>query len=139
MYELGFLIIWLVSVLPTSASARLDAEKIHVMAYAKEKAIEQNVDAEKFALLIHCESRIDKKQTGDRGESKGLLQFKKATFQEFSKLYKLKGEWLDSYDQIDLATKMISDGLWYKWYVCSRLVGLNLDYKNKDMVLKVTY
>ena len=61
--------------------------------------------------------------------SRGILQFQKPTFNKFSKIYSLKGKYLDPYDQIELAVLMIQGGGWKHLFNCSIYSTLNKDYK----------
>lgn len=57
--------------------------------------------------------------------SYGELQFQMGTFITYAKLYKLPLQGIDIYDpgvQKELAGRMLSDGLYYHWKICSKKV-----------------
>ncbi len=126
------LVAWLISVFGAGspAIANLDNQQIPILQYAYERAIDAGINPIKFIKLIHCESRIQEKAKGDYSKetgkfiSQGILQFQKKTFDLFSKKYGLiDGEWLNPYSQINLASRMLKDGLWSQWYNCSKQIG----------------
>ena len=136
------LIPWITSLLfsypsgiPEQTLGHLDNKKLEIIQFAYNKAVENGVSPDKFVRLINCESRLEKKAKGDWSEgkkehlSKGILQFQKPTFNKFSKIYGLKGKYLDPYDQIELAVLMIQGGGWKHWFNCSIYSTLNKDYE----------
>jgi hypothetical protein len=92
--------------------------------YLEEEAEENGISPGRFKRLIECESRWREDAAGDNGTSFGILQFKKSTFDYFSKKYgrdDLNVE--NSFDQIDLASLMIRDGHLPHWKNCARKTG----------------
>lgn len=124
------IIILLVSILATSAVAKVDNEQVHLAELAYYEAVNNGVDPDKFISLINCESGFNRYARGDydkktgRHLSLGLLQYQKPTFDAYSKKYGIEGEYLDPIVQIKLAAKMIGDGGEKHWFHCSRKAGL---------------
>jgi hypothetical protein len=130
----ALLIIWLVSALSTDAIytpvlAWVGDVELSFTKYAYEVALKESIDPKKFVRLMACESHINPDAAGDfrkeTGEymANGIMQFWKTTFEKFSKQYDLHGDYENPYDQIDLAAKMIADGLWKHWYNCGKVAG----------------
>ena len=127
-----WLIIWLVSFLPTSSAAVLSNENLYLINYAVVQAREEVIDGKKFVELIRCESDFNPLAQGDYQIetntylSKGILQFQKGTWDMYSKRYNHIGTWLNPYSQISLAVKIIGkekDGI-YHWKNCGLKIGL---------------
>lgn len=116
---------------PSPVLANLTNEQFDLTRFAYEQAINNDINPESFIKLMECESKIGKGQKGDfDGEkylSHGILQFQKKTFDRYSKLYGVIGNWKDPYVQITLAAQMIRDGLWRHWFNCGRIMGLDKD------------
>lgn len=92
--------------------------------YTEKSAQESGLDPQKFAALIECESHWKPEARGDNGMSIGILQFKRATFDLFSKKYGLaEPDINNSFQQIDLAALMIRDGYIGHWGNCARKLG----------------
>ena len=128
-----FLLIgWIIAVIPNPQFlGNLSNEKLELISYAKSQAENYSVNAEKFIRLIYCESRFDKLAKGDyRSETdtymaRGLLQFWKGTFQNYSRTNNYKGNYLNPYDQINLSLIMITNNVdaLYHWKTCSKKAG----------------
>ena len=113
----------------------LRKEQIEWIDYSWRQAAKNDINPEKFWLLIWCESQFeprggDYSTTTKTYMSNGLLQFQKRTWNEFSDNYNFQGNYHNSKDQIDLATLAIKDGMYYHWKTCSKRSKLNLDYEN---------
>ncbi len=126
-----FFIGWLCSVLSQSTIANLSNEQVDLMTYAYTRATDSHLDPAKFIKLIDKESGWDKLAKGDfrteTGEymANGLLQFWQRTFDSFAKEYGLVGEYKNPYSQINLASKMFENDLWYHWKNTATAVKLN--------------
>ena len=124
------LLVWLLSIMASSAVVFLTNEKYELMQFAHDVAVIIQIDPEKFIKLIDCESKFVKTAKGDfRSETKefmarGILQFWKSTFITQSKIYDFKGDYLDPKDQIILAGKMLKekDG-WRHWTNCWKWIN----------------
>ena len=58
----------------------------------------------------------------------GILQFWHGTFKNYSKKYRIKGEYLDPFTQIDIAASIIADKNdkgWKHWLNCGRVAGFD--------------
>lgn len=74
-----------------------------------------------ISKLIECESGGQENAIGDNGQSRGILQFQKKTFDHFC-----EGEWLNSEDQIRCAVKLINKGRGpAEWVNCWNKLNLN--------------
>src|SRR3990167_7795036 len=119
---------WLLFLLliPNLASA-MTTPIIDHTAIAWNVAESVGIDAPKFLDLIRCESGLagfqGKAIWGDKGESYGILQFKKHTFEKYSQQYSIDVPYEDYIGQIVLGAKMIKDNFSYKWKNCSVQVG----------------
>src|SRR3990167_1724781 len=89
-------------------------------------ALSVNIAPSAFLGLLRCESGLaglqGKPIWGDRGESYGIAQFKKTTFDKFAKMYGLEEQtsYKDYASQIVLAGKALADGYAHHWMVCSK-------------------
>lgn len=106
-----------------SALAKIDNESLPIIKYAVERAVEENINPKQLLKLINCESGFNSKAVGDKGKANGLLQFWKGTYDTYADIYGLEKEYKNPYSQIDLASKMLSDGLWKHWYNCGKIAG----------------
>ena len=102
-----------------------------IINYAYKTAEFHQIDPNKFLGLISCESRFEELAAGDyRSETgefmaNGILQFWFGSFRTYSKKFKIKGNYLDPFTQIDLAAHIIAydkKGI-NNWYNCGKAVG----------------
>ncbi len=126
-YVIGLLVL----ILPTDVSANLSNEQVKLAYIAHQEAIRNEISPNLFLSLMACESKISKMALGDYQSesdtllSRGIFQFQKATFYGFAKQYGLNNlEWMNPYDQITLASRMISEGGIYHWKNCGIKSGL---------------
>lgn len=124
---------WFCSIVSSYTCANLTNEQFELAQYAYQEAVRNEINPELFLELIACESKFSKSALGDYQSktntyiSRGLLQFQKSTFRVFSKKYGLTNlEWMNPRDQITLASRMISKGLWRHWYQCGKIVGYGI-------------
>ena len=130
------LIPWLVAIFSLSPAGldslkHLNYERLEVALYAYEQAVQYNIDTTKFISIINCESRFEKSRWGDcEGgygkeycDSFGVLQFQKPTWLRAVAKYKVKGDYANWRNQIDVAILMLNDGRWGDWFTCSTLAG----------------
>lgn len=97
---------------------------ISLQDYAAITADKFSINGEQFTRLIACESEWKEDALGDHGVSFGILQFKKNTFEMFTKKYGLINlDINNSYHQVDLAAQMISDGYGFHWKNCVRKIA----------------
>lgn len=101
-----------------------EKEMLDLRTYAQVRAIEEGVNPNKFFNLIDCESNWKEDAKGDGGKAFGILQFWKNTFDTFSHLYKMNGDYYNNRDQINLALRMIRKGHASHWQNCARISGL---------------
>lgn len=128
----AFIIPWLVALIsPSPALAKMDEEMLSNTKYAIEQAMKYNVDPEKLVKLMDCESLIsyqegDKNPKTGKFESLGILQFQKPTWNQYSKIYGVKGKYPDAKPEIELTAKMIGDNpdLAHNWWRCAYRIGL---------------
>jgi hypothetical protein len=77
---------------------------------------------------MYCESGLNPDAKGDWSskeetyQARGILQFHQQTFSDYSKKYNFNGDYLDEYDQIWLAAKMIRDGGINHWKNCNKQI-----------------
>lgn len=125
------LILWVISVLSIASSTvvQMTNETHDLIQFARDIAIINRIDPEKFVKLINCESKFKINALGDFSLEKkkylatGILQFHEPTFVKYSKIYDFGGEYKDPKDQMILASWMIRDGLWRAWYNCGKING----------------
>lgn len=120
--QITLLLMWLVGVFGPGHSvlANLSNEQVELMQYAYGRALDENVNPEKFVRLLNCESGLKKLAIGDKGKANGIAQFHERTFNAFSKKYGLVGTYKNPYSQINLAASMIGDDLASHWWNCAK-------------------
>src|SRR3990167_10751709 len=108
------LIPFLASILITPVYAKLDNQKLDLIQFVHQIAVEYKLPPEKLIGLFACESGWEVLARGDyRSETKeymanGVAQFWQPTFDKFSKIYKVEGEYMNPKTQILLTVKMLS-------------------------------
>ncbi len=85
--------------------------------------LEYGVNPKIISDLAFCESSHRLSVYGDGGSAYGVMQFHKPTFYEYSKKLGQNLNYYSNYDQIKLASYMISQGKSYHW-TCSYTIGL---------------
>src|SRR3990167_8324072 len=109
------IIIWLVSLLPSSLSGRLTNNQIDLAEFVYREANKNAITPDNLIKLITCESNWDINAKGDyRSETGeymafGPMQWWKSSFDIYSKKYNFKGNYWNAEDQITLAVKVISN------------------------------
>ena len=84
---------------------------IRAISWGQNELVRENI----LSCLIKKESNGNIYAIGDDGTSFGILQFKKQTFETFSKKYNLVLDINNPEHQILLAKKMIGDGYGFHW------------------------
>ena len=137
-----FIIIWLVSLFPSSSLlSNLSNQQIDLAEEVYLQAEENNINPEQFARLVYCESSFNSLAKGDyRSETgeymaNGIMQWWKVSYELYSKKYNFKGNYWSSEDQITLAAKVISKEKngWKNWLVCGKIAGYD---ENKKIARK---
>ena len=127
----GFNLLWLIGIFSIASSTivNITNEQYELMQFARDVAMINHIDPEKFIKLLNCESRFNSKAAGDyrseedRFMANGIAQFWHGTFKAFSKKYDFDGEYTNPHDQIILAGMMIRDGLHNHWQNCWRVAS----------------
>lgn len=81
-------------------------------------------DYKKFSTIkkvIDGESGWNPNAVGDSGKAKGVAQFHKPTFDDFSRLSGIEGSYEDPYDQIKLMIWAFNNNLESHWTVWRKL------------------
>ena len=103
------IIIWLVSLFPSSLLGKLTNQQVDLAEYAYREAIKNSINPEQFARLVYCESRFSISALGDYQIetdtylSRGILQFQKRTFYWLQTISNKKNlQWKNKNHQIEL-------------------------------------
>ena len=127
------LILWVISVLSIASSTvvQMTNETHDLIQFARDIAIINKIDPEKFVKLINCESKFkyafgDLRNETGKYMAHGPAQWWKTSWDKYAKKFDMEYlDYKDSKDQLILAAKVIAEddkGV-KNWWTCGKHAG----------------